>query len=143
MAFPAVVDTNVLVSGLLTTSPDSPLAAVIDGMLAGRFPFLLSPQLLAEVREVLQRPKIRNLHGLSEGEVEDLLIAITTNGIWHEPSPAAGVPGAPDPGDDHLWALLRTARGAMLVSGDRLLLENPPDFASVVSPRSFVKLLKD
>jgi hypothetical protein len=40
-----------------------------------------------------------------------------------------------------VWALLAAHKGSMLVTGDRLLLDNPPDFASVISPRSFVALL--
>ncbi len=37
-----VVDTNVVVSGLLSSQPQSPPCLVLDGMLEGRFPFLLS-----------------------------------------------------------------------------------------------------
>ncbi|MFB6261679.1 MAG: putative toxin-antitoxin system toxin component, PIN family [Thiohalorhabdaceae bacterium] len=134
-----VVDTNVLVGGLLTTDDTSPVAGVIDGVLAGRFPFLLSPQLVAEYREVLLRPKLRSLHRLTEEEVETILVEVAANGIWHEPIRAA--PSAPDPGDDHLWDLLRSSQGAILVTGDRLLLEKPPEFASVLSPQSFLDLL--
>ena len=46
---------------------------------------------------------------------------------------------APDSGDDHLWALMKACRGIVLVTGDRLLLENPPDFASVLKPLSFLE----
>ena len=38
-----VVDTNVLVAGLLTTEQESPTARIADGMLNGRVLFLLSP----------------------------------------------------------------------------------------------------
>ena len=43
-----VVDTNVVVAGLITGASDSPVRRVLDGMLAGAFRFLLSPDLLAE-----------------------------------------------------------------------------------------------
>jgi len=43
-----VVDTNVLVAGLLTTEQASPTARIVDGLLNGRVLFLLSPRLLAE-----------------------------------------------------------------------------------------------
>lgn len=39
---PAAIDTNVVVSGLLTADPASPTARILDGMLDGRFPYLLS-----------------------------------------------------------------------------------------------------
>jgi len=55
----------------------------------------------------------------------------------------AGTPvlpfSAPDSGDDQLWALMKACRGSVLVTGDRLLLENPPDFASFLKPLSFLE----
>lgn len=48
---------------------------------------------------------------------------------------------APDSGDGHLWRLLATTPDSLLATGDRALLENPPDFASVVSPRQFIESL--
>jgi hypothetical protein len=39
----AVVDTNLVVGGLLPQTPSSPLVIIVDGMFAGRFPFVLSP----------------------------------------------------------------------------------------------------
>lgn len=136
----AVVDTNVVVGGLLTQTPSSPLVTIVDGMLAGRFPFVLSPSLLDEYRRVLLRDEIRTVHGLSEDEVDRILVEVVANAIWHEPAPAESV-AAPDPGDDHLWRLLNTLDAGVLVTGDQLLLDNPPDTASVLSSRSFVDSL--
>jgi len=61
---PAVIDTNVVVSGLITKDARAPTARIVDGMLRGRFPFLLSNLTLREYREVLLRPAIRRKHGL-------------------------------------------------------------------------------
>jgi len=133
-----VVDTNVLVSGLLTHEPDSPLAAIVDSMMTGGMIFLLSPRLLTEYRQVLLRPKVIRFHGLSEKEVDAVLTEIAKNGLWREPNQAAS---APDPHDDHLWALLKAIPGAILVTGDQLLLHNPPSLASVISPRSCLPLI--
>lgn len=58
-----IVDTNVVVSGLLTGNAASPVARVLDGMLAVAFPFVASEALLAEYRDVLVRPALRKLHG--------------------------------------------------------------------------------
>jgi len=58
-AEPAVIDTNVVVSGLLTSLAASPTVRILDGMLVGAFRFLLSVELLAEYRAVLLRQKIR------------------------------------------------------------------------------------
>ena len=120
-----VVDTHVLVAGLITAQATSPTATVLDAMLDGRLLYLLSPELLAEYRTVLLRPRLVRTHGLSEDEIDRLLAEIAANALWREPPPSTRS-AAPDPGDDHLWALLGTEPGAMLVTGDKLLLDNPP-----------------
>ena len=88
----AVIDTNVVVAGLLTAEAESPTVRILDGMRRGAFPFLLSTALLAEYREVLMRPKIRKVHGLSEREIDLLLTEIATHAIVREPE-ARRTPG--------------------------------------------------
>lgn len=133
---PVVIDTNVLVSGLITADEKSPVCLVLDAMLAGRIVFLLSADLLDEYREVMMRPKIKELQGLSEREVDRVLTEVVSNGIWRE---TIGSEAAPDPGDNHLWRLLGTRQDSLLVTGDQLLLRQPPEFASVVSAATFVR----
>jgi putative PIN family toxin of toxin-antitoxin system len=130
-----VVDTNVVVAGLITGSSDSPVALVLDSMLSGTLVFLLSPTLLDEYRSVLSRPKLATLHGLTEAQIDQLLVELTANAIWREPKPS---PFAPDRGDDHLWALLSAYPGSILVTGDSVLLENPPKRSSAISPRTWL-----
>jgi predicted nucleic acid-binding protein len=67
-----------------------------------------------------------------------LLAEIVASAVWREPARPAH---SPNPGDGHLWELLSACKGSVLVTGDRLLLDNPPDLASVLSPRSFLELL--
>jgi putative PIN family toxin of toxin-antitoxin system len=133
---PVVVDTNVLVSGLITADENSPVRLVLDAMLAGRIVFLLSADLLDEYREIMIRPKIKELHGLSERQLDRILTEVVANGIWRE---AIDSKAAPDPGDSHLWRLLKTQKGSLLVAGDQLLLRQPPEFASVVSAATFAR----
>ncbi len=135
-----VVDTNVIVSAVITDQPQSPTCLILDGMLAGRFTFLLSTELLSEYRRVLLRPKIQKLHGLDEGEVDAILTEIVVNGVMRETLKVSR--RAPEKGDDHLWALISIQPGTMLVTGDKLLIKNPPDFTTVLSPREFLELLE-
>ncbi len=137
MSTPVIVDTNIVVSGLLSTEQDSPLTTIVDEMLGGTIPFLLSPQLLAEYRAVLLRPKIARRHQLTEKEIDAILIELTANAIWREPIASCS---APDPGDDHLWALMSSAPGSILITGDQMLQQNPPPFASILSPSSYFAL---
>lgn len=130
-----VVDPNVVVAGLITGSSQSPVASVLNGMFSGTLVFLLSPALLDEYRSVLSRSKLVKLHGLTEAQIDQLLVELTANAIWREPKPGSPVP---DRGDDHLWALLSAYSGSILVTGDRLLLENPPARSSVISPGTWL-----
>ena len=133
----AVVDTNVLVAGLISADVQSPTAQVLNEMLNGRLLFLLSPALLAEYRSVLMRPKLLALHVLTESEIDRLLTEITLNALWREP---AAVGKAPDPGDDHLWALLDHEPEAILITGDHRLLNEPHEQAMVMTPTAFANL---
>ena len=137
---PFVIDTNVVVAGLITRANDSPVRRLLDGLLAGTIPFVLSQDLLAEYRRVLLRPAIRKRHGLTTAQVDVVLGGIVMNARIRDPSGGRG-PGAPDRGDDHLWQLLHAVPDATLVTGDRRLVEQPPDFASVISPRAAMEAL--
>lgn len=137
---PFVIDTNVVVAGLITRTSDSPVRRLLDGLLAGTIPFVLSEDLLAEYRRVLLRPAIRKRHGLTTAQVDVVLAGIVMNARIRDPSGGQG-PGAPDRGDDHLWQLLHAVPDATLVTGDRRLVGQPPDFASVISPRAAMEAL--
>lgn len=133
----AVIDTNVVVAGLLTKDSASPTAQVLDGMLRGAFAFLLSTALLAEYREVLLRPKIRSQHGLNEREIDSILTALAESAIVREPEPR---PGAPDDNDEHVWSLVQSETGCVLVTGDRALIASSLPRSAVLSPAQFVQL---
>ncbi len=136
-----VIDTNVLVAGLLTGDLASPTVSVLDAMLGGSLPYLLSPALLKEYRTVLLRPKLRSAHGLTEAQIDTFLTEIVANAIWREPPPDA-VHAPPDPSDIHLWALLASEASSVLVTGDRLLLENPRAGSSVVQPAGLASFFR-
>jgi putative PIN family toxin of toxin-antitoxin system len=135
-----IVDTNVVAAGLITSRPSSPTAQILDAMLDGRLLYLLSPTLLREYRQVLLRPNLLGLHRLGENEVDRLLTELTANALWREPANVSQE-SAPDPGDDHLWALLASEPGAMLVTGDKLLLGNPRAGSAVITPSACAILL--
>lgn len=132
-----IVDTNVLIAGLITKDNKSPTARILDLMLTGKILFLLSPELLKEYLDVLSRPKITKLHQLSEKEIDQILSEITANSIWQEVEDKYG---APDPGDNHLWNLLMKHPSYTLITGDLLLIEQAPMKRSVITPATFIKM---
>ncbi len=135
-----VIDTNVIVSGLIGEDSNSPPARILDAMLDGEVPYLMSSELLDEYLAVLRRPRLVRLHGRTQEELDRLLADLVANAVWREPAGELAFTGvAPDAGDNHLWTLLASHPGALLVTGDRLLLDEPPSDASVMSPRQFVE----
>ena len=137
-----IVDTNVVVAGLLAADDASPVARILDGMLAAAFPFVVSEALLAEYRAVLLRPRIRKLHGLTVDEVEALLVDIAQHAIVLVPRAVPVAPAAqpaPDPGDQGLWDLLAARADLLLATGDKALLADRGMQPRVVTPLSFVE----
>lgn len=132
-----IVDTNVVVAGLLSRDAHAPPAHVLDAMLAGDLRHMICLELLAEYRTVLLRNKIRTRHGLTEAQVDTLLAALAT------PAVVADIAGrteaAPEPGDNHLWRLLAARPEAGLITGDGLLLRNPPPGRQVITPGDCLK----
>ena len=137
-----IIDTNALVAGLLTSHADSPVARILDGMLGAAFPFVLSEALLAEYRAVLVRPRLCKLHGLSEAEIDIILVDIARHAIVLTPVSTAATPQAPDPGDQFLWDLLASRADLVLVTGDKLLLQNEAMQQRVILPQTFVTQLR-
>ena len=87
-----IVDTNVVVAGLLTGNDASPVARILDGMLAAAFPFVVSEALLAEYRTVLVRLNLRKLHGLTVVEVDAILTDLAQHAIVLTPIKAPPAP---------------------------------------------------
>ncbi len=131
----AIVDTNVFAAGLLTEHEASPVARILDGMLAAAFPFVVSEALLAEYRTAVVRPNLRKLHGLTVAEVEVILTDLAQHAIVLAP---VATPPASDPGDQSLWELLAAEADLQLVTGDKLLLRGAGMQGRVISPQAFV-----
>lgn len=113
-----VLDPGVLVSALIT--PDGPPANLLREARAGGLELVISPLLLEELEDVLGRPKFRRYVDLDTvGEYIALLRrdALTVP----DPEEPSSLRSA-DPDDDYLIALAQS-QNAVLVSGDKHLLE--------------------
>lgn len=131
----AIIDTNVVVAGLLTGDHQSPVARILDAMLSGALPFVLSEDLLAEYRAMLLRPKLRKLHGLADDDIDAILTDLAQLAIVLTPARAARA--APDTGDQLLWDLLQARSDLVLVTGDKLLQGDATMAGRVLTPSSF------
>jgi uncharacterized protein len=132
-----IIDTNVVVAGLLTNTADSPVARIFDSMMKAGFRFAMSEALLAEYRGVLLRPKLLKLHRLTELEIDVVLTSLTRHAIILSAPPQPNAPIAPDVGDQFLWNLLTSREDLMLVTGDKLLMQAGPLRARIIGAREF------
>jgi putative PIN family toxin of toxin-antitoxin system len=124
----AVLDPGVLVSALI--SPNGAPAALLAEARDGGLELVVSPLLLAELEGVLERDKFRRYVSLptARGYVE----LLRREGLQAE-DPAGPPPlRCSDPDDDYLVTLAR-GQNAILVSGDRHLLDLA-DRAPILSP---------
>ena len=88
-----VIDTNVIVSSLISHDPESPPVRVINALLDCKFIPLHNPMIIAEYEEVLHRSKFH----FDPAKVRYIIDHILTEGIEVFPSPTGEI--LPDPSD--------------------------------------------
>jgi predicted nucleic acid-binding protein len=144
-----VIDTNVLVSGMVRAPETSPPKRIVEAMIGGHLRFMLSDALVREYRRVLRRQSIAQRHGLSEAEVDGVLLGIVMNATMHElktsgagSEPASAGGDSVPAGDARVAALLRSMPGSVLVTGDSRLADAVRPWCEVVTPSAFVATLK-
>jgi putative PIN family toxin of toxin-antitoxin system len=136
----AVLDTNVIVSGLLVPAGHS--AQVLRFWQQGRFVFVCSPALITEVAQVLGRQHIRKHYPHITGEsVTAIRLLLEKETVLVDPSRTIKAV-TDDPDDDFLVATAVAGNARFLVSGDPHLL-NLGCFRKVkmVTPKEFLSYL--
>jgi putative PIN family toxin of toxin-antitoxin system len=118
MTIRAVLDTNVVLSGLLWHGAPH---ALLDQVREGKLTFISSPALLAELAEVLARPQFETILTRSNTSRERSLAEVRELTEVIEPPPLAE-PVCRDPDDDQVLACALAAAANLIVSGDRDLL---------------------
>lgn len=139
MSLKAVLDTNVLVSGLI--SDQGPPRQLVDAWLDGRYILVTSLYQVEELNHVLSYPRIARRLVLEEADLEMILAALLS-----QAQVVAGelqLPGVTrDPKDDPLVACAVEGGADYLVSGDQdLLVLGKYENTRVVTAREFVELL--
>ena len=134
-----VLDTNVLLSGLITTSGNA--ARIIDAARNGDLQIVLSPILAQELSEVIVRPHIVQKYPLVSQQAEILLDYLRANAIWVKGLPKQRIVAA-DADDDFVIACAIDGEAEYIVSGDTDLLSiGRYENIIIMSPRQFVDLL--
>lgn len=131
----AVIDTNVLVSALLSSKDDSATVMVLGKVLSGEIIPVYSSVITKEYREVLSRKKF----GFAGRTINYLLSAIEKYGILVNPSPSGMV--LPDMKDLPFYEVVLEKRDdeAYLVTGN---VKHFPKEPFVVTPRELLDILE-
>jgi putative PIN family toxin of toxin-antitoxin system len=133
----AVVDVNVLISGVLSAKGSS--AEILRASREGQIELVVSELLLAELKRTLAYPKLRK-------RIPPEKAAAFVNWVRDHASVAEDPAGPPpvssrDPGDDYLLALAINRR-AYLVTGDQDLLVLSNDLP-ILTPAQFATKLRE
>ena len=131
-----VFDTNILLSAML--SPNGVPAQVLAAWEENRFTLAICPELIAELREVSQRPFFRaRLHA---GLAERLAASLRDLAISYRDLPSAT--GAPDRKDNFLLALAEASQADFLVTGDKGLLSLKQHKSTrIITPAALIESL--
>lgn len=132
----AVIDTNVLISSLITTNFESPTISIIREITKGNIVPIYSDYLMTEYREVLSRSKFK----IPDEILERVLKMFIENGLKFEPTDEFVI--MPDPDDTPIFLITMQTRelDSYLVTGNT---KHYPAADYVVTPRRMMDILYD
>ena len=128
----AVIDTNVIVSSILSSHSDSATVLVRDNILDGKLIPLFNEEILAEYKDVLNRPKFKFPSSL----VKAVLDAITSIGLYMDRTESGEL--FPDPKDAVFYEVALSKEDSYLVTGNT---KHFPTSPIVVTPAEMLEIL--
>ena len=128
----AVIDTNVIVSSILSSHSDSATVLVRDNILDGKLIPLFNEDILAEYKDVLNRPKFKFPSSL----VKAVWDAITSIGLYMDRTESGEL--FPDPKDAVFYEVALSKEDSYLVTGNT---KHFPTSPIVVTPAEMLEIL--
>lgn len=129
----AVIDTNILVSALITHNSNASTVKVVESIFMHKLSPLYNDEIMDEYTEVLYREKFK----LSESEITPLLNAIKQYGINSSQTLFAGV--MPDEDDRVFYEVTLSKEDSFLVTGN---LKHFPKTPQVVTASQMLEILE-
>ena len=147
MPVKAVVDTNIWISSLLTSSKSKTAANLVDEWKNGKFSIVISEQQIVELHDVFSRPKFLFKYKISRDEINDLISSIALRA--ERVTLKGSLELCRDPDDNIIIETATIGKAKYLVTGDKditddkeILLFLLQHGVSVISVAKFLKLLK-
>ena len=136
----AVVDTSVLVRAIIKRQ--GTVAPIISRLRESHFTLLYSAELLEELVEVLDRPRIRVKQRLTDEDIRAVLGVIRLRGEVVVPNRRVRL--CRDPDDDKFLEVALAGKADVIVSGDDdLLVLDPFEGIPIVGPAAFLAMLDE
>ena len=129
-----VIDTNVIVSALITKNPNAATTRVLELALMGEIVPLYDQDVLDEYLEVLTRKKFK----LKETPIQYIIKTITINGI--DTLRTSFLEDMPDEDDRVFYELSLSEPDSLLITGNSKHFPRTP---RVVSPSEFLRIIED
>lgn len=129
----AVIDTNVVVSAMISKNPASSPLAVLAHVFSGAITPVFNEEIISEYRDVLSRGKFH----LNPLDVEEALRVIIDYGLTLDRTKSDEV--FPDPKDIVFYEVALSKEGSYLVTGNT---KHFPKTPIVVTPAEMLEILK-
>lgn len=131
-----VIDTNVLVSALITRNENSPTVKILKMLSLNKIVPVFNAEILEEYKEVLLRPKFK----LPKQIVEDLICDIKENGLFVK-TLVKITEKLPDPKDVVFYAVTLSAKenNTILVTGN---IKHFPIKPFILTPAEFIQKIE-
>ena len=129
----AVIDTNVLVSALLTHNKQSATIQIMEAMFANKIVPLYNEEIINEYEDVLHRAKF----GFSESDISYYLETMKQAGIHSQRITSSE--HFPDPKDVVFYEVALSKEDAYLVTGNK---KHFPQTPIVVTPAEMLEILE-
>lgn len=128
----AVIDTNVLISALLTRNQQSATVITFKNVLNGYVTPLYNDEILEEYSEVMNRPKFK----FNKKDISFILDYFSTFGLNIERTPFAEL--MVDEKDRVFYEVALSKDGSFLVTGN---IKHFPSDPKVVTPAEFLRII--
>ena len=136
----AVLDTNLFVSGLLTTNGNP--AKILNRWKAGSFDLVISLPILKEIERVFLYPKVRRRLSWTDARINEFLLGLAQFGIMVSGESRVNVIKE-DPTDNKYLACAQEGQADYIVTGDQhLLKESGYKGTKIITPKEFLDVLR-
>jgi putative PIN family toxin of toxin-antitoxin system len=135
----AVIDTSILIRSIL--KPKGSTGFILEQLKAHRFQIVYSEPLLAELADVLTRPRFRDKYGISAEDVSNVVTLFASEGEAVRSS--VTVEACRDPKDNKVLEATLAGRAHVIVTGDDdLFVLHPFEGIQIIGPAAFLARLR-